>query len=96
MDNVQALSLDNHLARGVLRIVWNDGTEQELDNVFLRGQCQCSICKSEKLRSGLPLTIAPEVRLTEMRPVGLYGVQLIFSDGHERGIFPWAYLRGLS
>jgi DUF971 family protein len=24
-----------------------------------------------------------------------YGVQLVFSDGHERGIYPWAYLRDL-
>jgi DUF971 family protein len=30
-----------------------------------------------------------------MRPVGSYAVQLVFSDGHERGIFPWVYLREL-
>jgi DUF971 family protein len=23
------------------------------------------------------------------------GLNLVFSDGHGRGIFPWAYLRGL-
>jgi DUF971 family protein len=22
-------------------------------------------------------------------------LQLVFSDGHERGIYPWAYLGGL-
>lgn len=26
-----------------------------------------------------------------MVPMG-YGVQLVFSDGHDRGIFPWAWL----
>lgn len=25
-----------------------------------------------------------------------YGVQLIFSDGHDRGIYPWDYLCGLT
>ncbi|WP_459569001.1 gamma-butyrobetaine hydroxylase-like domain-containing protein [Cupriavidus sp. 8B] len=24
-----------------------------------------------------------------------YGVQIVFSDAHERGIYPWAYLRTL-
>ncbi|CAI8772207.1 hypothetical protein EMIT0P43_170072 [Pseudomonas jessenii] len=25
-----------------------------------------------------------------------YGLQLVFSDGHERGIYPWAYLARLT
>jgi DUF971 family protein len=25
-----------------------------------------------------------------------YGLQLIFSDGHERGIYPWPYLAQLT
>jgi DUF971 family protein len=25
--------------------------------------------------------------------LGSVGVQLFFSDGHNRGIYPWAYLR---
>jgi DUF971 family protein len=25
-----------------------------------------------------------------------YGVQLVFDDGHERGIYPWSYLRELA
>ncbi|MDA3875695.1 MAG: gamma-butyrobetaine hydroxylase-like domain-containing protein [Halothiobacillus sp.] len=28
--------------------------------------------------------------------VGGYGVQIIFQDGHDRGIYPWAYLRELA
>jgi DUF971 family protein len=34
------------------------------------------------------------VRLIEVNAQG-YGLQLVFSDGHERGIYPWAYLGGL-
>jgi DUF971 family protein len=29
-------------------------------------------------------------------PIGRYAIQLHFSDGHDRGIYPWAYLRELS
>jgi DUF971 family protein len=35
------------------------------------------------------------VRVTAFGPTG-YGVQLVFSDGHARGIFPWAYLASLA
>lgn len=35
-----------------------------------------------------------DVRVVQIESQG-YGVQLVFSDGHERGIYPWAYLRDL-
>jgi DUF971 family protein len=38
---------------------------------------------------------APEVVITEIRMVGQYAAQFVFSDGHERGIFPWAFLKAL-
>lgn len=31
-----------------------------------------------------------------LKPVGHYGLQLIFSDGHDSGIFTWPYLYDLS
>lgn len=34
------------------------------------------------------------VQVIEVNSQG-YGLQLVFSDGHERGIYPWAYLAGL-
>ena len=33
-----------------------------------------------------------EVDMTALAPVGNYGVQPTFSDGHDSGIFTWAYL----
>jgi len=35
------------------------------------------------------------IRLDAIHPVGDKGLNLVFSDGHGRGIFPWAYLREL-
>jgi prepilin-type processing-associated H-X9-DG protein len=31
-----------------------------------------------------------------VREVGSYGVNIAFSDGHDRGIYPWSYLAQLS
>ena len=33
-----------------------------------------------------------EVEITALAPVGNYGVQPTFSDGHDSGIFTWDYL----
>ncbi|MFX7796821.1 gamma-butyrobetaine hydroxylase-like domain-containing protein [Acinetobacter baumannii] len=36
-----------------------------------------------------------DTRVMAIEPAG-YGVQLIFNDGHARGIYPWAYLAELA
>jgi len=36
-----------------------------------------------------------DVDIVELEPVGTYGVQPRFSDGHASGIFSWDYLHGL-
>jgi DUF971 family protein len=35
------------------------------------------------------------VKLTQVEPVGHYGVKLHFDDGHDTGIYTWDYLREL-
>jgi DUF971 family protein len=36
-----------------------------------------------------------QLRLLEVHPQG-YGLQRVFSDGHERGIYPWDFLAGMA
>ena len=36
-----------------------------------------------------------DVTVTAIEPVGHYAIKPLFSDGHESGIFTWAYLREL-
>ncbi len=35
------------------------------------------------------------VTITRIDPVGNYAVKLVFSDGHDTGIYSWSYLRKL-
>jgi len=35
------------------------------------------------------------VTITALEPVGHYAVRIIFSDGHDTGLFTWAYLHQL-
>jgi DUF971 family protein len=77
-----------------LQIHWPDGTTV-LTAARLREQCRCAGCVKLR-RQGQPVTTAAAVRLTDATPVGGYGLQLHFDDGHDRGIFPWVLLRELA
>jgi DUF971 family protein len=46
-------------------------------------------------RSGRLALYDAEITVVEAKPFGVSGLQLFFSDGHSRGVFPWAYLREL-
>ncbi len=93
--SVQPVELVHHQASGQLALRWDDGLQVSLPSHALRRACRCGAC--EKLRrAGLGPVASPGTRLTELRPVGTFGVQLCFDDGHDRGIYPWAYLRELS
>ncbi|MCM2462541.1 DUF971 domain-containing protein [Pseudomonas sp. CG7] len=87
------LAMGNSRDKGQLKLNWPDGREQYLDHALLRRQCPCSQCRAFRLQ-GLTVQVDPRVRVVGINAQG-YGVQLVFSDGHERGIFPWVYLAGL-
>jgi len=36
------------------------------------------------------------VNIVRMAPIGRYAVRLIFDDGHDSGLYTWAYLKELS
>lgn len=87
------LSINARQSSGQLCLTWADGREHVLDYAELRRQCPCSQCRALRLR-GSRLHVSAQIRLLQANPQG-YGVQLVFSDGHERGIYPWAYLAAL-
>ena len=88
------VSVGNSQREQTLRLSWADGSESLLDHAELRRQCPCSQCRAFRLKGMAPL-VDDRVRLIELNPQG-YGVQLVFSDGHQRGIYPWAYLANLT
>ena len=87
------LSLGNSQSEQTLRLSWPDGRESLFNHAELRRQCPCSQCRAFRLKGVTP-QVDDRVRLIEINPQG-YGVQLVFSDGHQRGIYPWDYLAQL-
>ncbi len=79
---------------GTLDLVW-DGTFAALAHRSLRAACKCSHCESAR-RIGGELTVADGLHLARIEVLGSTGLQFFFSDGHERGIYPWSYLHELA
>jgi DUF971 family protein len=76
-----------------LHIEWPDA-HRALSAPMLRAACRCTHCRSAALR-GRPVE-GEGAELVDATPIGHYAVQLRFADGHERGIYPWAYLLELA
>lgn len=93
------LRLDLKLQR--LSIVWQDGEHSEYDLVDLRHRCPCAVCRAASARPETSLPVlnasagAGPLRATNGRLVGNYALSLEYSDGHNTGIYDYAYLRAL-
>jgi DUF971 family protein len=81
-------------AAGQLLLDWPDGSRSELAHTHLRAACPCAQCRAARLHGRVDLAPS-DIRVQAINAQG-YGVQLIFSDGHDRGIYPWDYLCGLT
>jgi DUF971 family protein len=81
------------LRRDYLTLRWAEGDHVVTSAAALRAACRCAECRSS------PDVTAVEdhstVKLTGVTPVGQYALQLTFSDGHDRGIYPWSLLHEL-
>jgi len=92
---VHPLEIVYHQASGQLAVQWSDGLHVRLESHVLRSACRCAACVKQR-RAGTGPTPRSDARLTDLLPVGEFGLQLCFDDGHERGIYPWPFLHELS
>jgi DUF971 family protein len=78
-----------------MRLIWSDGSVDALTARQLR--CHGRDAPSERRRlDGLDSAPDGEVAILEVVPIGRYAVNLRFSDGYDRGIYPWTYLRKIA
>lgn len=77
-----------------LEIRWSDGFVSRFKDAALRRACRCTTCRQASARQDA-IPCQENIRILSVVPVGSYAIQLCFDDGHDRGIFPWDYLRQL-
>jgi DUF971 family protein len=101
--NVTPKHLDVKRDKGIT-VQWSDGTEKFYSVILLRKQSPSADAK--QLREEMarnPLTVLPSSSVSSgkpliienVEPVGHYALRIIFSDGHDTGIYSWAYLWNL-
>jgi DUF971 family protein len=81
--------------RRVLTVIWDNGDITSLPAELLRRNSRAASALRAAIDDDPP---PPDVgiHLTDIQLIGAYAVQLSFSDGHDRGIYPWSYLRELA
>lgn len=84
-------TIENHAAQGVLALYWPDGRSARVTHARLRAACPCSACRAQR-RAGIEVPEDAAVRVAAIEPVGAYALNLTFSDGHRRGIYPYEML----
>lgn len=83
------------LDRRSFRLCWPNGGETHLQAKTVRANCR----SAKSVRERIDDVVAQDysgVTISAIEPIGAYGLNIRFSDGHDRGIYPWDFLKDLS
>jgi DUF971 family protein len=76
---------------GATLLLIGGGALRSIAATRLRAACRCAHCVRARIDGLFPHDF-DGVAIERLNPMGHYGVNIAFSDGHGRGIYPWAYL----
>ena len=77
----------------VMEVDWADGHAGVLPHEVLRGFCPCAHCQGHE--GPIRYVEGGDLGLADIQPVGNYALRLVWSDGHQTGIYSYRYLRRL-
>lgn len=75
-----------------LDIEWQSGDRDYLDARKLWRDCPSAHARRRRMDHP-HLEPDSNLRIVSVAPIGLYAINIAFSDGHARGIYPWPLLR---
>lgn len=92
-----ATPLELHLApQGrALVVVWDRGVPSSIAAAALRQGCRCAACTATRA-AGNAIAAEENIAIAAVEAIGGYAVNIAFSDGHARGVYPWSLLRMLA
>ena len=77
-----------------LVMIYAGGRTELITAARLRLSCRCAHCTRARIDGVFPQNVDP-ITIRAINPVGEYAINVGFSDGHARGIYPWSYLATL-
>jgi DUF971 family protein len=80
----------------VLTVTFDTGDAIQLPATLLRTESPSAEVQGHGPSTKRLVTGKENVQITRLEPVGTYAVRLVFDDGHDSGLYTWAYLRELA
>ncbi len=84
-----------HQQSRLLEIAFDDGQRFNLSCEYLRVHSPSAEVRGHGSGQEILQTGKKDVAITAVEPVGNYAVKLVFSDGHDTGLYSWDYLHSL-
>jgi len=81
-----------HQKSRLLEVVFDDGKAFRLACEFLRVHSPSAEVRGHGPGQETLQTGKEDVQIIAVEPVGNYAVKLVFSDGHDTGLYSWDYL----
>lgn len=83
-----------------LALQWSDGHRGVVSWKTLREACPCAGCREERLQPPDPFRVLKPSELQPLKPfaihpIGFYAYKIVWSDGHDAGLFTLEHLRRL-
>lgn len=85
-----------HQTSRLLEIKFDNNTECMLSCEFLRVYSPSAEVKGHGPGQEILQLDKEDVNILAIEPVGNYAIKLIFSDGHDTGLYSWDYLYDLA
>ena len=82
-------------ASRLLVVTFDDGSSFDYTFEYLRVHSPSAEVQGHSADQRTLQTGKENVAITAIEPIGNYAVRLVFDDGHDTGLFTWAYLREL-
>lgn len=94
-ESPQPVLIKLHQKSRILEISFSDGQNFDLSCELLRVYSPSAEVKGHGPGQSVLQTGKENVSIEKVEPVGHYAVKLIFNDGHNTGLYSWAYLYNL-
>jgi DUF971 family protein len=82
-------------AEGCLHLVFDDGVRSSFSAEFLRVLSPSAEVQGHGPGQTVTVPGKRGVGITTLEAVGNYALRIVFDDGHDTGIYSWAYFREL-
>ena len=85
-----------HSASRILEVGYASGSSSELPAELLRVYSPSAEVRGHSESERVVQTGKKQVGISRVEAIGNYAVRIVFDDGHDTGIYSWAYLKDLA